>query len=127
MLVPFGPPALRVLVLVAPVTPTMNGAGFRQVAGVPMAASRSLQTTPDPGGRKAQKSEESRSSQNSSHHGHEVKSPEKPMNARDRVPARINTSPMFRATAGTSESSICSRREAMRTRARVTPAPAPRA
>lgn len=121
-----GPPARQVLFFSAHVTSSVMGAGV-EGTGITVASVIRFQPASGTSGRVAEQGEKDASTDDSKKGRHEVNSPEKPMNARDNVPARISTSPMFRATAGTSESSVCSRREAMRTRASVTPRPAPTA
>ena len=54
-----------------------------------------------------------------------MNNPAKPMKASDRLPAMISTRPMFLATAGMLAVSEVSRIDAIRTRARVSPSPAP--
>ena len=56
---------------------------------------------------------------------HGYSNPAKPMNASDRLPAMISVRPVPFAMAGISDSSEVSRIEAINTRARVRPRPAP--
>ena len=122
----FRPPSVTLVGGSAPVALVLERTGAQGI-NVTLAALSGFEPSASAGSRKGKKGKKGRRPHDADNQRHEVNNPENPMKARDRVPATINTNPMFRATAGTSESSILSRMDAMRTRASVTPKPAPRA